>query len=96
MRNHRFFRCAWRPFWIFAPCDFRSNFLKVYPGYFHSHLTPVHGCEVGTKYAALKANVIQYFIKFGANTLNIKDYLVNLVSNGPFKTMDGTAQFSTQ
>ena len=37
---------AWRPFWIFASCDFRSNFLKVYPGYFVSHMTPVHDCKV--------------------------------------------------
>ena len=46
MSNHGFFRCAWRPFWFFASCDFRSNFLKVYPGYFHSHMTPVHECKV--------------------------------------------------
>ena len=38
--------CAWWPFWIFASCDFRSNFLKVYPGYFDSLMTPVHECKV--------------------------------------------------
>ena len=46
MSNHGFFRCAWRPFWIFAPCGFRSSFLKVYPVYFHSHMTLVHECKV--------------------------------------------------
>ena len=51
-----FSTCAWWPFWIFAFCDFRSNFLKVYPGYFDSHMTPVHKCKV---------KVSAYFIVYG-------------------------------
>ena len=26
--------------------NYGSNFLKVYPGYFDSHMTPVHECKV--------------------------------------------------
>ena len=52
MSNHGFFRCAWRPFLIFAFCDFRSNFLNVYPGYFHSHMTPVGLHEFKVKLSA--------------------------------------------
>ena len=41
MSNHVFFQVCLAVILYFCFCDFRSSFLKVYPGYFHSHMTHV-------------------------------------------------------
>ena len=54
----------------FASCDFRSDFLKVYPHYFHSHTTQVHECKF-CPMACLSVSTDRYIVEFGLVEMTI-------------------------
>ena len=41
MGNHGILQSAWGSSWIFTSCDFKSNFLDVYPGLLDRQMAPV-------------------------------------------------------